>query len=168
MAHTTVSDVYASSRISSASGAGLSLHDGQVLLSHTSFDGMHVASNDERGGGGGDGDGRGEHGTSGARRGSSRASAATRGVVAVRLLLTPAPPQRVLLFDRAESDVEREKLAAACNAAAEMVKKALQSNTTLEHIGLFGNHENIDDDLPSIYEKLADRRAKRQSAGKGK
>merc|ERR1711935_1024173 len=48
------------------------------------------------------------------------------------------------------------------NNAASMVMKALTDNTKIEHIGLFGNHDNMEDDLPKIYKKLEPRRDARE------
>ena len=42
------------------------------------------------------------------------------------------------------------------------IKKAIASNQTVEHIGLFGNDANMDDDLPAIYKTLDNRRAQRE------
>jgi len=48
------------------------------------------------------------------------------------------------------------------NNAASMVMKALEDNKEIEHIGLFGNHDNMEDDLPKIYKKLEPRRDARE------
>jgi len=48
------------------------------------------------------------------------------------------------------------------NNAASMVMKTLTENTKIEHIGLFGNHDNMEDDLPKIYKKLEPRRDARE------
>ena len=44
------------------------------------------------------------------------------------------------------------------NEAAKVVKLAITASSTIEHIGLFGNDPKMDDDLPEIYEKLAENR----------
>ena len=54
----------------------------------------------------------------------------------------------------------------AKNKAAEAVKTAIGSNKTIEHIGLFCNNPNIEDDLPDIYKTLAGRSAARQGQKK--
>ena len=48
------------------------------------------------------------------------------------------------------------------NNAATMVMAALNSNKKIEHIGLFGNHDNMEDDLPKIYKELEPRRDARE------
>jgi len=48
------------------------------------------------------------------------------------------------------------------NNAASMVMDALKANSTIEHIGLFGNHDNMEDDLPKIYKTLEPRRDERE------
>jgi len=48
------------------------------------------------------------------------------------------------------------------NNAAQMVLEALKENKKIEHIGLFGNHDNMEDDLPRIYKELEPRKDERE------
>ena len=52
------------------------------------------------------------------------------------------------------------------NVAAELVKSVISNAPSLEHVGLFGNHPNMDDDLPDIYETLETKVSKRIQSAK--